>query len=759
MGKNFIQTIGYPCIGKNREMKKALESYWSGRINEHNLMQTFEDIEFAAWKSQLDAEVALVGVGDATLYDHVLDWAVRFGLVPARFRELVGLERYFAMARGLPGIPALELTKWFDTNYHYLVPEVGPEPALGEDFSDFLGRLQKARQVLGERAVPIVIGPITLLALSRLEISFDAALRNLLPKYRHLLEAIKSLGIAEVQLHEPALVWGGVDDLKEHFRNAYNDLSSVGISHNLVTYFDDLGEQYGWIVQLPVDVITLDFTSGDNLALIRAHGWPRDKTLAAGVVDGRNVWRFRPSEVFALVDELQALAPVRLSVSSSLQFVPYCLDPETHLPEELRGAFAFAEEKLSELHILDRYLAGEDVQADSQSANEAWRAFKDFAPDDPVVGDKIHELTQNDFTRSLPYQDRRAHQIQLPPLPTTTIGSFPQTKAVRSLRAKFKRGEIDLATYQAGIDAWIGYAIGVQDGLGLDVLVHGEFERSDMVEYFAEKLEGFAFTRSGWVQSYGNRYVRPPIIYSDIVRPHAITVREFKAAQSFSEKPVKGMLTGPVTILNWSYPRMDLHPKEIAFQLALALREEIADLEAAGARVIQVDEPALREGLPLKPERWHEYLSWAIDAFRLATGGAKPETQIHTHMCYAEFGDILAAINRMDADVISIENARSGDQTLRELAQFEYPREVGPGVYDVHSSVVPEVEQVRDKLHVFLQHLEARQIWVNPDCGLKTRNWEEVILALKNVVTSARQLRDNVREREYEYERTSTRKY
>lgn len=759
MGKNITQTIGYPRIGKNREIKKALEGYWSGRINEHNLMQTFEDIEFAAWKSQLEAEVALVGVGDATLYDHVLDWAVRFGLVPPRFRGLEGLERYFAMARGLPGKPALELTKWFGTNYHYLVPEVGLEPSLDEDFSDFLERLQEARRLLGERAVPIVLGPITLLALSRLEISFDAALRNLLPKYRHLLEAIKSLGIAEVQLHEPALVWGGVDDLKEHFRNAYNDLSSVGISHNLVTYFDDLGEHYGWIVQLPVDVITLDFTAGDNLSLIGAYGWPQDKTLAAGVIDGRNIWRIRPREVFDLIDELHDLAPVRLSVSSSLQFVPHCLDPETHLPDQLRGVLAFAEEKLSELRLLGRSLAGEEVNADLQAANNAWQAFKDFAPDDPVVSEKIRNLGEKDFSRSLAYPARRAKQLRLAPLPTTTIGSFPQTRAVRSLRAKFKRGEIDLATYRAGIDAWIGYAIGVQEGLGLDVLVHGEFERSDMVEYFAEKMEGFAFTRSGWVQSYGNRYVRPPIIYADIFRPHSITVREFKVAQTFTERPVKGMLTGPVTLLNWSYPRTDVPRKETAYQLALALREEIADLEAAGARVIQVDEPALREGLPLKPERWQDYLSWAIDAFRLATGGAKPETQIHTHMCYAEFGDILEAINKMDADVISIENARSEDQTLRDLAQFEYPREVGPGVYDVHSSVVPEVEQVMDKLRIFLQHLDPRQIWVNPDCGLKTRTWEEVIPALKNIVTSVEQMRDNMKEQEYDYEPTSAGKY
>lgn len=759
MDRNITQTIGYPRVGKNREMKKALEGYWGDKIDERNLLETFREVETAAWKAQLEAEVSLIGVGDATLYDHVLDWAVRFGLVPARFRDLQRLGRYFAMARGLPGIPALELTKWFGTNYHYLVPEIGPELSLEEDFSDFLERLRLARHVLGERAVPMVLGPVTLLALSRLEISFGAALRELLPKYRRLLEAIKSLDIAEVQLHEPALVLGGQDDLRDHYQNAYDQLSATGVRRNLVTYFGGIGEYYPWVVELPVDVMSMDFTTGDNLSLIKAHGWPEDKTLAAGVIDGRKIWRMRPPETLTLIDELRDLAPLRLSISSSLQFVPHSVALETHLPDALRRVLAFAEEKLSELGLLGRYLAGEEVDADWQAANNAWQVFKDFAPDDRLVLEKIRNLSESDFSRPLSYRVRRARQIHLPPLPTTTIGSFPQTKAVRGLRAKFKRGEIDLAAYQAGIDAWIAYAIGVQEGLGLDVLVHGEFERSDMVEYFAEKMDGFAFTRSGWVQSYGNRYVRPPIIYADIVRRGSITVREFEVAQTFTEKPVKGMLTGPVTMLNWSFARTDIPHKEIAFQLALALRQEIADLEAAGARVIQVDEPALREGLPLKPERWDEYLSWSIDAFRLTTSGVKPETQIHTHMCYAEFGDILEAINRMDADVISIENARSGDQTLRELAQFEYPREIGPGLYDVHSAVVPEAAQIRDKLLLFLQHMDARRIWVNPDCGLKTRNWEEVIPALKHIVTAVRKLRDNIEVQEYDYELTSTGKY
>jgi 5-methyltetrahydropteroyltriglutamate--homocysteine methyltransferase len=426
--------------------------------------------------------------------------------------------------------------------------------------------------------------------------------------------------------------------------------------------------------------------------------------------------------------------------------VPYQARRETHLPEALRDVLAFSEEKLEETRLLARTLGGEATGGEIQAAENTWETFKAFAPGDPDLQARLRNLAPGDFQRSLPYEERRREQIQLPPLPTTTIGSFPQTREVRRLRGQFKRGEIDREAYLAGIDDWIRRAIGVQEELGLDVLVHGEFERSDMVEYFAEKMKGFAFTEDGWVQSFGNRYVRPPIIYADVLRPEAMTVREFKVAQASTHKPVKGMLTGPVTILNWSYPRSDIPRQEVAFQIALALREEIGDLEEAGARVIQVDEPALREGLPLKPERREEYLSWAVDAFRLATGVARPGTQIHTHMCYSEFGEIMEAIDRMDADVISIENARSGDETLRELARSGYPREVGPGVYDVHSSVVPEAGQIQAKLRTFLKHLRPELVWVNPDCGLKTRGWEEVKPSLAHLVLAARTLREEVRE-------------
>jgi 5-methyltetrahydropteroyltriglutamate--homocysteine methyltransferase len=737
----MTQTLGYPRIGKNREVKRALEGYWKDKVDVETLLGTFWEVAEASWQTQLEAGVDRIGVGSATLYDQILDWAVRFGLVAERFRALEGLDRYFAMARGVPSIPALAMTKWFNTNYHYLVPEVDAGVAPAPAWDDFLDLVARARDVLGDRAVPIVIGPVTLLSLARLEPAFDTLLDQLLLCYEHLLRDLAALGVAEVQLHEPVLVQHDAGALQGYVERAYAALATSGLTLNLVTYFDDLGDAYPWITNLPVDVITLDFTRGDNLALIQRHGWPEGKVLAAGVVDGRSVWRIRSGEMRDLLAALGAVIPpdrLRFSASSSLQFVPYEAAREDALPDALRGVLAFAEEKLVELSRI----AGGDYE----DTDAAWTAFYAFAPGDAVVQAQVASLTEADFTRALPYEARREHQVSLPPLPMTTIGSYPQTSAVRRHRARYRRGEITQADYEAGVDAFIAYTIGVQDGLGLDMLVHGEFERTDMVEYFAQKLTGFAFTRDGWVQSFGSRYVRPPIIYGDIARPEAMTVREFAVAQALTDKPVKGMLTGPVTIINWSYPRTDISRQEIAYQLALALRDEIADLEAAGARAIQVDEPALREGLPLKRERWDDYLTWAVDAFRLATAKALNATQIHTHMCYSEFGNVLEAIDRLDADVISIENARSDDATLRELATYGYPREVGPGVYDIHSPVVPTVAFIEEKLRSFLQHLAPERIWVNPDCGLKTRAWDEVLPSLQHMAQAVRALREEVSE-------------
>jgi 5-methyltetrahydropteroyltriglutamate--homocysteine methyltransferase len=747
MTKVLTQTIGYPRIGPNREIKRALEGHWKGKVNANDLLATAQQIELASWRTQAATGIDRIGVGDATLYDHVLDWAWRFGLIPERFRQLQGLDQYFAMARGRQGSPALELTKWFDTNYHYLVPEIDDslEPVLHADA--YLDTIKRAQAELGERAVPIVLGPVTLIALSRPDSVEEAdILADLLPLYLDLLGQLKKIGVSEVQLHEPALVLDYAADLRSLYETTYPALNKVGLAINLVTYFDDLGDNLGWVLALPLQTLTLDFSRGRNLEAVRQADWPEGLTLAAGVVDGRNIWRMKSEPAIALLEELADLAPLRVSASSSLQFVPYSVTGETSLPEPLTGVLAFAEEKLGELTLLGRALSGEAVEDDLAELSARLAAFRAFAPRDAALSARLAALDDGVFSRSEDFQQRRAKQIPLPLFPTTTIGSFPQTKEIRQLRAQFKNGQISPEQYHDRIDAWIAYTIGVQEGLGLDVLVHGEFERSDMVEYFAQEMTGFAFTENGWVQSYGSRYVRPPIIYADVTRPEPMTVREFERAQSFTNKPVKGMLTGPVTILNWSFPRLDIERREIAYQIGLALRDEITDLEAAGARVVQVDEPALREGLPFKADRWQEYLTWAVDSFRLATGGAQSATQIHTHMCYAEFGDIIDAIDRMNADVISIENARSDDETLRELAEYQYDREVGPGVYDVHSPVVPDEAQVVEKLRSFARHLPPERIWVNPDCGLKTRGWQEVLPSLENLVRAAHEVRAELSE-------------
>jgi len=737
-------TLGYPRIGKNREVKKALEAFWSSKSDAETLLQTVREVEFAHWQTQLQAGIDRIGIGDTTLYDHVLDWSVRLGLIPDRFRHLTGLDQYFAMARGRDGIPALEMTKWFDTNYHYLVPEIDPvlQPA---DFSDFLETVHRAQTLLGQRAIPIVLGPLTLLRLSRLELNVEQAVSYLLDRYLVLLGELKNLGVVEVQIHEPALVLGDADNFKGAYQLIYDSLGRVGLPIHLVTYFDDLGSAYPWVMELPVAGISLDFTRGRNLDLLQQHGFPADKQLGVGIVDARNVWRIRPESVLSTLETIQSITPnIRLHPSSSLQFVPYDAQREAKLPEPLRNVLSFAEQKLEEVVILAQTLAGGDPSDKLAMVQTQWKAFEQFSPVNPAVQERLRNLTVQALERAMPYEQRKKLQPTLPPLPTTTIGSFPQTTEVRQLRVKLKRGEITQAEYEAAIDAEIAKCIQIQEEAGLDVLVHGEFERTDMVEFFGQQLSGFAFTEQGWVQSYGSRCVRPPIIYGDVARAAPMTIREFKVAQSLTDKVVKGMLTGPVTMINWSFTRTDIPRSEQAMQIAFALRDEVADLEAAGAKMVQIDEPALREGLPLKPERWNEYLSWAVDAFRLAAGVAKPETQIHTHMCYSEFGDIIQHIERLDADVLSIENSRSNNETLFEITDAGYQHQVGNGVYDVHSPAIPSTEQMVQQLKTGIANLPIEQIWVNPDCGLKTRRWEEVIPSLKNMVEAAKIMREEI---------------
>ncbi|MEX0788901.1 MAG: 5-methyltetrahydropteroyltriglutamate--homocysteine S-methyltransferase, partial [Anaerolineales bacterium] len=748
MNKVLSQTLGYPRIGRRRELKRALEGFWGGKLGDGELLQAWHEVEAEGWRVQQAAGLDRIGVGDSSLYDPVLDWAIRFGAIPERHRGRTGWDLLFGMARGAGDAAALELTKWFDTNYHYLVPEIDSRWEPVPEFTDYLSTLGRAAEVLEGCAVPIVLGPVTFLRLSRTDLSIQEGLRRILPAYRELLQEIRDLrrgawGVPEVQLHEPALVLPHSAEDRPLYEMAYGELTSL-IPLQLVTYFDDLGESFSWASRLPVPSIALDFTRGDNRSLLRKHGWPKETTLSAGLIDGRSVWRFDPERTLPLAEEIRQHAPLRVSPSSSLQFVPHSVQAEAGLPDFLAGVLAFADEKLLEVTQLAAYLNGEQATSIFEAGASAWAGYRAVIPAQTDLAQRIGALNSNDFARTTDYVGRRPTQIQLPAFPTTTIGSFPQTREIRSLRRQRKEGVLGESEYQAGIDQAIRETVRAQDEIGLDVLVHGEFERTDMVEYFAERLHGFAITEHGWVQSYGSRCVRPPIIYGDIDRPAALTVREFIVAQSATSRPVKGMLTGPVTILNWSFPRADIPRREIAFQIALALRSEIRDLEVAGARLVQVDEPALREGLPLRPERRAEYLAWAVDAFRLATGGARPETQIHTHMCYGDFGDVIEAIDRMDADVISLENARSGDETLEELARFGYRRQVGPGVYDVHSPAVLSLEAAMGKLRSFHRHLPPDQIWVNPDCGLKTRDWPEVLASLRNLVAAARQVREEV---------------
>ncbi|PNH08972.1 5-methyltetrahydropteroyltriglutamate--homocysteine methyltransferase [Tetrabaena socialis] len=757
-------TIGFPRTGPRREMKFALESYWKGTTSEAELLATAHKVEADAWNLQKAAGVSLIGL-DGTLYDQVLDTTTWLGVIPLRFQSLSGLPRYFAMSRGGA---ALDMSKFLDTNYHYLVPELAADFAPQPDLASFLDKVARGQAAVGrEAAMPIVIGPVTFVALAKgCPLPTSEAVRRLLPAYCELLRRLAAMGVPEVQMHEPVLATSAAADLKAEFEAAYQQLSQCGVPLHLVTYYDDLGAAYPWAVQLPVAAVTLDFLGApgaavpaQTLALIRQHGFPADKRLVAGVVDGRSVWADNGTAVALLRELLSsgAITADRLMVTSSapLQHLPYDLDLEgDHLPPSLAGRLGFAKQKLAEMvAVAAAATSNSTTTADAANANTAAVAAAVAAAGGTVpcgAGDTAHRqgLPDELFSRSQPYAARREVQVQLPAFPTTTIGSFPQTAEVRRLRQQLKTGKLSQSEYERLITGHIAYAVGVQDALELDVLVHGEAERTDMVEYFGVKLGGMWFTTAGWVQSYGSRYVRPPLVVGDIEYRGAMTVWEYEVAESYTSRPVKGMLTGPVTILNWSFPRKDLSRAAQALQLALALRQEVAALEAAGCKIVQVDDPALREGLPLKRERWDSYLGWAVDAFRLCTGVAKPATQVVTHLCYSDFDDILPAVDRMDADVLTIENSRSDNAMISALAAAGYGRDIGPGVYDVHSPVVPTVEFIKSRISSFVSTgiLDGRydRIWVNPDCGLKTRAWPETIAALRNMVAAAAAARQDL---------------
>ncbi|MFD7875908.1 5-methyltetrahydropteroyltriglutamate--homocysteine S-methyltransferase [Streptomyces sp. NPDC059766] len=751
---------GYPRQGQGRELKKAIEGYWKGRVTAAALQDTAAGLRRANWRRLADAGVHEVPTGDFSYYDHVLDTTVMVGAIPERHRAAVeadALDGYFAMARGTQDVAPLEMTKWFDTNYHYLVPELGPDTVFAADTAKQVAELTEAL-ALGLTARPVVVGPVTYLLLAKpgpgAPADFEplALLDRLLPVYAEVLTDLRAAGAEWVQLDEPALVQDRTRAELDAAARAYRDLGALTDRPRLLvaSYFDRLGEALPVLAQAPVDGLALDFTAAGaaNLDDLAAVGGLPGKRLVAGVVDGRNIWVNDLQKSLSTLGTLLGLAErVDVAASCSLLHVPLDAAAERDIEPQILRWLAFAQQKTAEIVTLAKGLGqGTDTVAAELSANRADLASRAVSPitNDPVVRARTRAITDADARRSQAYGERAGAQrarLGLPLLPTTTIGSFPQTAELRTARADLHAGRIDTAGYEERIEAEIGEVISFQEKAGLDVLVHGEAERNDMVQYFAEQLTGYLATRHGWVQSYGTRYVRPPILAGDISRPEPMTVRWTTYAQSLTSRPVKGMLTGPVTMLAWSFVRDDQPLADTARQVALALRDEVGDLERAGTSVIQVDEPALRETLPLRTAGHAAYLTWATEAFRLTTGGVRPDTQIHTHMCYAEFGDVVQAIDDLDADVISLEAARSHMQVARELAAHGYPREAGPGVYDIHSPRVPSAQEAAELLRAGLRAIPAERLWVNPDCGLKTRGWTETRAALENMVAAARTLR------------------
>lgn len=754
---------GYPRQGPNRELKKAVEGYWKGRVTAEALRTTAAELRAANWRQLADAGVDEVPTGDFSYYDHVLDTTVMVGAIPGRHRDAVAadpLDGYFAMARGTQDVAPLEMTKWFDTNYHYLVPELGPDTVFAADPAKQIAELGEAL-ALGLGARPVLVGPVTYLLLAKpapgVPADFEplTLLDRLLPVYAEVLADLRAAGAEWVQLDEPALVQDRTPAELDTAAHAYRALGSLTDRPKLLvaSYFDRLGDALPVLAKAPVDGLALDFTdaAAANLDALAAVGGLPGKRLIAGVVNGRNVWINDLEKSLATLGTLLGLADrVDVAASCSLLHVPLDTALERDIEPPVRRWLAFARQKTAEVVTLARGLTlGTDAITGELAANRADLAARATSPitHDPAVRARAAAVRDTDARRSQPYAERAAAQrahLRLPILPTTTIGSFPQTGELRTARADLRTGRIDTAGYEERIRAEIQDVVSFQEKAGLDVLVHGEPERNDMVQYFAEQLTGYLATEQGWVQSYGTRYVRPPILAGDISRPEPMTVRWTTYARSLTDRPVKGMLTGPVTMLAWSFVRDDQPLGDTARQVALALRDEVDDLEAGGTSVIQVDEPALRETLPLRTVDRPAYLAWATEAFRLSTGGVRPDTQIHTHMCYAEFGDIVQAIDDLDADVISLEAARSHMQVARELAAHGYPREAGPGVYDIHSPRVPSTEEAAELLRTGLRAIPAERLWVNPDCGLKTRGWPETRASLENLVAAARAVREEL---------------
>jgi len=755
-----VHTLGFPRIGAKRELKKALESFWKGDISEAELERTGSELRSRHWQIQADAGLDYVAVGDFSYYDQMLDTTAMVGAIPQRFGfsgDAVGFSTYFAMARGSDAAPAMEMTKWFDTNYHYIVPEFEATTSFALRSSKLI---DETREALHQGFVPkpVLIGPLTYLWLGKergtqLE-SFSRLdlLPRLLPIYQDVLRQLKELGVQWVQIDEPALATDLPKAWLAAYPHAYQELAQCGIDILLATYFESVDEHARLLQSLPVSGIHLDLVRAPQQLDAFLAGMAAGKVLSCGVVDGRNVWRTDLQRALRLLERVRAITDnVWVAPSCSLMHTPVDLDLETKLDVELKSWLAFAKQKLHELAVLGRGLEhdGHEAIIDELQLSDTVQRSREQSKriHNAAIEKRVAALGERDARRASAFAARQRKQqaaLRLPAFPTTTIGSFPQTHEIREARAKFKKGDLTAAAYEKAMKAEIEHAIREQEKLGLDVLVHGEAERNDMVEYFGEQLSGFTFTQNGWVQSYGSRYVKPPIIFGDIERPKAMTVPWIRFAQSLTSRPMKGMLTGPVTILQWSFVRDDQPRSATAIQIALAIRDEVADLEKADIRIIQIDEPAFREGLPLKRKAWASYIDWAAKAFRVASSPVDDATQIHTHMCYSEFNDIFDALALLDADVITIESSRSDMELLDAFKRFRYPNEIGPGVYDIHSPRIPSTIEMHSLLEKAAGYLAPEQLWVNPDCGLKTRRWEEVVPALRNMVDAARRMREKV---------------
>lgn len=758
--------LGFPRIGAKRELKFALESYWKGQSSRDELKTLGAQLRQRHWARQ--AGLDLAPVGDFAYYDQVLDMSFTLGNLPERVRGFHGdvLDNYFRVARGRSaagtddhgaccgGIAAGEMTKWFDTNYHYIVPEFSAATEFKLDASRLLEQLGEARAQC-VKAKPVVIGPVTYLWLGKAKDHSDklALLPRLLPVYAELLSTLAAQGVEWVQIDEPVLVTDLGTEWQQALRTTYAALAASPVKLLLASYFGPLLENLPLACELPVDGLHVDATQARSEVDALLARLPAGRVLSLGVIDGRNVWK---TDLAAVLDWLEPVAErlgerLWIAPSCSLLHVPVDLASEQELDGDVRSWLAFALQKLDELRVLAGALnQGRAAVRAELAENQAAAAARRRSPrvHNPAVQAAIATLDAGLGQRKSRYEKRAPKQaalLNLPAFPTTTIGSFPQTPEIRHARSRFKSGELSEAGYRAAMQAEIARSVREQEALGLDVLVHGEAERNDMVEYFGEQLDGYALSRFGWVQSYGSRCVKPPILYGDISRPKAMTVEWIRYAASLTDKPMKGMLTGPVTILNWSFVRDDQPRSASCRQLALAIREEVLDLEKAGVRVIQIDEAALREGLPLRRSQWPEYLDSAVASFRITANGVADETQIHTHMCYSEFNDIIAAIAGMDADVITIETSRSDMELLDAFDDFKYPNEIGPGVYDIHSPNIPTQEHIVQLMKKAAERIPARRLWVNPDCGLKTRQWSEVIPALTNMVAAAKTLRASAR--------------